>query len=232
MAALPEALVPRRAASRWWPLISAVLVAILISIFWYSPVLLPLKLLVVLFHEFSHAIAGVLTGGTVVAINLEANQGGYTLVRGGNRLLTLLAGYPGSMLWGCGILLASRWKRCAIPLAMLGVLLLASLYFAWNPARPFAMAYVAVMGGLLLLAARIAPAALQRLVLQVIAIVTLFYAIPDVINDVFRSGGPSDATLLQEHTGIPAVFWGALWITISGAVAWVTLRRFLRAPGP
>ena len=60
----------------------------------------PFKLLTVGFHEFSHAIAGKLTGAKIESIRLDPHEGGETRMRGGWSFLTLPAGYLGSSLSG------------------------------------------------------------------------------------------------------------------------------------
>jgi len=60
--------------------------------FWYTPVVYPLKIFVVLLHEMSHALAIWATGGQVESITLNPMQGGVTYGRGGIPLITLSAG--------------------------------------------------------------------------------------------------------------------------------------------
>ena len=45
-------------------------------VFWDSPLLLPLKLLVVTMHETGHALATLLVGGTVQKVTIAVNQSG------------------------------------------------------------------------------------------------------------------------------------------------------------
>lgn len=53
-----------------------------IAILWNVPylryVLWPFKMLVIAFHEFSHAITACLTGGKVESIELDPHEGGVT----------------------------------------------------------------------------------------------------------------------------------------------------------
>ena len=78
------------------------LLALLILVFalWPTPFLAPLKTLVVFFHEASHALTAVATGGVVIEMEVDQNQGGHVRSMGDIRLLTLSAGYLGSLLWG------------------------------------------------------------------------------------------------------------------------------------
>ena len=83
----------------------------LIMVAWEYPILYPLKLLVVFFHESSHAIATILTGGTVKELVINQQQGGHVISQGGNRFITLSAGYIGSLLWGVVIYLLVSYNE-------------------------------------------------------------------------------------------------------------------------
>ncbi|TIA93178.1 hypothetical protein E3P99_00311 [Wallemia hederae] len=83
-------------------LIVACVYVLVIGILWHVPYLrwliYPFKLLTVGFHEFSHAIAGKLTGAKIESIRLDPHEGGETRMRGGWSFVTLPAGYLGSSL--------------------------------------------------------------------------------------------------------------------------------------
>jgi hypothetical protein len=90
---------------------------------WWS---LPLRLLVVLFHEGAHALAAWATGGEVVDLSVGLDESGRTITRGGNELFVLNAGYLGSLGAGLALLFAGkfargRWPGRALLLRTLGV---------------------------------------------------------------------------------------------------------------
>jgi hypothetical protein len=88
-------------------------------------------MLVIAFHEFSHALMCVLTGGHVKSISLQPNEGGVTHMTGAKQALTLPAGYLGSSLIGallifCGFdIVASK-----VASIVLGVCFLLTLWWA------------------------------------------------------------------------------------------------------
>lgn len=88
-------------------------------------------MLVIAFHEFSHALAAVLTGGRVKSISLDPHEGGVTHMQGGKGAVTLPAGYLGSSLIGalltfCGFdVVASK-----VASIVLGVCFLLTLWWA------------------------------------------------------------------------------------------------------
>jgi Peptidase M50B-like len=107
------------------------LLALACVLAWDTPILTPLKILVVFLHEGSHALATLLTGGSVLAMHLVANQGGEVISQGGWPVVIISAGYLGSLFWGALILvLAARSSADRWIMALLGagMLLLTVLY--------------------------------------------------------------------------------------------------------
>jgi hypothetical protein len=200
-------------------LLLAVFVAVVLL--WDTVVILPLKIFVVLLHEVSHGIAAVLTGGSIERIEINQNQGGVCWTRGGNRFLTLSAGYLGSMFWGALLLtLASRtrldrWICLAIGLVMLAI---TALYV--RPILGFGFAFGLLFSAGMALAGWKLPERGNDLLLKVIGITSCLYAVLDIVDDVLRRPGiGSDADMLAQATFIPGVIWGVLWIALSLAVA-------------
>ena len=64
----------------------------------------PLRLLVTFIHEGCHALATILTGGSVHAINIDPSGSGITLSAGGFNPIIASAGYLGATLYGAFIL--------------------------------------------------------------------------------------------------------------------------------
>lgn len=60
-----------------------------------SAILKPMRLLGVFVHEFGHASACWMTGGSVKKIEVYNNEGGVTGYTGGCRLIVIPAGYVG-----------------------------------------------------------------------------------------------------------------------------------------
>lgn len=60
----------------------------------------PMRLLGVFVHEFGHASACWMTGGSVKKIEVYNNEGGVTGYTGGCRCIVIPAGYVGGAFWG------------------------------------------------------------------------------------------------------------------------------------
>ena len=94
----------------------------------YAPVVhVPFEWLEAYFHEISHGLAALLSGGSVESIKLRTDGSGVCFTRGGSRFFILFAGYTGAVLWGLLIYLSAKslGKRANIIaillLAMIGV---------------------------------------------------------------------------------------------------------------
>lgn len=200
-----------------------------IFIFWSYPVLYPLKLLVVFFHESSHALVTVLTGGEVKELMLNAQQGGRVISMGGNRFLTLSSGYLGSLIWGIVIYLLAVRTRLDKPLmGALGVSIIAMAFFFSS--ESFAMTFCMVVGVVMMASAYFVPMEINDMILRVIGMTSMLYAPLDIYSDTIqRSHLRSDAFMLSEEMGGSTMLWGGVWIFISIVLlvltAYISLKR-------
>lgn len=198
---------------------------------WSTPVVYPLKIFVVLLHEVSHGAAALATGGTIQRIVLDPGQGGACHCPGGSAFLTLSAGYLGSLLWGAGLVLLAQTRRVR-PTVVVGiaggtVLALTAFYLR----GPFALTFGVAFGLGMAAAARWLPAATNRALLRVLGLTSCLYAVLDIKSDVLdRPHLPSDAAMLAELTGVPALLWGTIWIVLALSLcAWLLQHAWNRA---
>ena len=203
--------------------------AIVATVFllWNTPFILPLKILVVFLHELSHALAIVLTGGSVESFSVSPQQGGLVIGRGGNRFVSLSAGYLGSLLLGMGLLIIAL--RTDMDRAVLGVfggvMLLVTLLYVRDP---FAMAFCAGFGAVMLGVAWYLSRKLCDLVLRVIGLTSMIYVPFDIFDDTIRRAGlRSDAYMLAEEFGGTTLMWGGLWLVLSFVMIIYCLRYML-----
>ncbi|PXW68680.1 peptidase M50B-like protein [Loktanella sp. PT4BL] len=194
---------------------------------WQTPAVVPLKVLIVFFHEASHAIATLLTGGDVVSLSVSPDQGGLVISRGGNRFITLSAGYLGSLIIGVALLLAAtRTVADRKVMALCGVvtLVIAGLYVR----DVFALAFCVGMGAVMLLMARFMGHNANDLALRIIGLTSMIYVPYDIFSDtIARASLRSDARMLAEEFGGTTMMWGGLWLIVSLAVIAWCLRRGL-----
>lgn len=189
---------------------------------WDTPAVYPVKVLVVLFHEISHGLAALLTGGQVERITLSSDLGGLMTSRGGWAMVILPAGYLGSMAWGAALLLGAAWTRqrrllsLLLGVALLGVTL---LYVR----SLFGVASGLLFGGVLVLAGARLSETFNDLLLSFVGLTSMLYAVLDIRDDlVSRTVAGSDAVAFSALIPLPPVVWGVLWglVALAGAV-WV-----------
>jgi len=202
----------------------------LIMVGWDYAALYPLKLLVVFFHESSHALATLLTGGSVKELVITHEQGGHVISQGGSRFIILSAGYIGSLLWGVIIFVASVKSRYdKVIMTVLGVsiiiitVLLSRSIFSWL--------FGLLTGGAMLLMAKYLAEKYNDFALRLIGLTSMMYAPLDIYSDtISRSHLQSDAYLLADYTGGTTLLWGSLWIIISMMAILYCLKWTLSQP--
>jgi hypothetical protein len=208
----------KRRGSIDWPEF-LVLMGLMVGVWflWNSWAIYPLKILVVFFHELSHGLVAVATGGRIKEIQLSANEGGLCVTQGGSRFLTLSAGYLGSVMWGgMLLLLAARtaWDR-GIALT-LGVVALGVSLLWIRPAFGFGFNFAAGTGVVLMAAGVFLRAGVNEFLIKVIGLTSCLYAVMDIKSDILdRPGLKSDATMLAEATHVPAMVWGLVWMGVA-----------------
>ncbi len=201
----------------------------LVFALWQTPLVVPLKILIVFFHEVSHALAAMASGGAVDSISVSSAQGGLTVTRGGSLFAILTAGYLGSLAIGALILLIAlrtRWDRALMGALGLAMLLITTLYVR----EGFALAFGLGGGALMLAMAWFLPRDINDMALRLIGLTSLIYVPWDIFNDTIqRAGMRSDAYMLAEEFGGATMLWGGLWLVLAAGVIWLSLRHGLGA---
>ncbi|QUJ77457.1 M50 family metallopeptidase [Sulfitobacter albidus] len=196
---------------------------------WQTPVVWPLKMLVVYLHELSHALATWATGGRVLELSLSPAQGGHVISLGGNRFVILTAGYLGSLVLGIALLIAalrSTADRLILGLFGAGMIAVTALFVR----DLFAAAFCLGTGAALLAIARFAGHRVSDLVLRVIGLSSVLYVPYDIFDDtIARRTARSDAYMLAEEIGGSAALWGGIWLILSVLLLVWVLRRGLGA---
>jgi hypothetical protein len=205
-------------------LIYLIALLVLIMVCWEYPVIYPLKLLVVFFHESSHALATLLTGGTVKELVINKDQGGHVISQGGNQFIILSAGYIGSLLFGVVIYIASvksHYDKIIMTALAFGIIvitvLLSRSLFSWI--------FGLLSGGAMLLLAKYLAEQYNDFALRLIGLTSMMYAPLDIYSDtISRSYLQSDAYFLAEYMGGTTLLWGSIWMLISIAVIFYCLK--------
>jgi len=207
--------IPRRLDWKTIAILAGIFVVV--ALLWDTPVVWPLRVLVVFFHEASHGIAAVATGGSIDNLRIMPDESGLATTRGGSTFVVYSAGYLGSIVFGAILLVvAARTRADRIAAAVLGALL-AALTILFVPfSNPFGFAFGLVAAAALIAIAKWLPEAVSDVTLKVIGVTSCGYAILDIYSDVIaRPELKSDAAMLGDATGVPTMVWGGLWIAIA-----------------
>jgi len=208
----------------------SVVLALGLALLWQTAWILPLKTLVVFFHEVSHLLTALVTGGDVLEMRIVPQQGGSVLSRGGMPFLILMAGYLGSLLFGVVLFefadatQLDRWVVGALGLllAVLTVLYMKGWY-GWGFGLGSALT--------LMLFAGLLGHAANDVLLRVVGLMSMMYVPLDIWSDTLaRPGLMSDARMLAIAYGGTAQLWGALWLLVSALVIGFTLWRAFHRP--
>lgn len=217
----------------------AVLACLAVAIYlWDSPVLWPLKLLVVMMHESGHALATLLVGGSVDRISIAGDQSGQCLslvpTTAFAKIVVYSAGYVGSAIAGGALLLATlrfKVRRGVLFATSVWLLAMTVLYVRDLFTLAFCVGTALLVGA----AAKWLPEDLVDVFNLFLAAFSALYVVFDVRDDLWRAGDHviSDATLLADVTWIPALVWAAIWTAASlgviGLSLWIAVRPVRRA---
>ena len=172
-------------------------------------------MLVIAFHEFSHAFAALITGGRVHSISLDPHEGGVTHMSGGRGAVTLPAGYLGSSLIGalltfCGFsIVPSKVASIALGPAFL-------LTMWWGKKDWLTILTVTLAIGLLIACWFIQHAEALRFVVLFIGVMSSLYSVWDICDDlILRKVNESDASQFAKRYGGGARCWGVMWSIVS-----------------
>lgn len=189
--------------------------SVLAFFFWNTIIVYPIKLFVVFLHELSHGIAAIVTGGKIVKIEISYLIGGVCYTQGGNLFIIASAGYLGSILLG-GLFLVQTSKTKNIQflgLFLSIVILLITILYIRNS---FGLIFGIGFSAILLILSFILPSVILEWILKFIGIVSCFYVLIDIKEDLFTlQYRGTDADTLQDLTGLPAIIWAIIWSIIA-----------------
>jgi hypothetical protein len=201
---------------RFWLILCAALILSQIPI-----ISIPFKWLESYFHEISHGLAALFTGGSIVRIQLFSNGAGLCTTRGGMSFLISFMGYAGAALWGMGIYyIATMHQRIAQILSgIIALLLLTTLVF-W--ARDLlTLLIITVLLALVVLKFKYSKLSYLQVSLQLTGALILLNSVksPWYLIDGRNIG---DGAALSQLTGIPEFLWVVVWFSIGvGGIVWL-----------
>ena len=167
------------------------------------------------FHEISHGLASLVTGGVIHKISLNFDGSGLCTTSGGVHILVSFAGYAGSALWGLLIyrvadLLTVRHSRLLL-MAIISMFLIALILWARDTSTIIIL--------LILLTMYVFPFYLPfkkalKYFIQLVGIFVLLDAIRSPLH-LLDGRNLGDGATLSELTLLPEIFWIACWFIIA-----------------
>ncbi|MET0027115.1 MAG: M50 family metallopeptidase [Candidatus Thiodiazotropha sp.] len=164
------------------------------------------------FHELSHGIAALLTGGRIQSIEIAADGSGRCTTLGGISQLILFSGYTGSSLWGLLSYLsvsAKSAKTIALSLGA-GVVLVGVLWVRdWQT-----VLILITITALFLFAYRFGN---RKLTQHFVAFTGLYVVVESLRAPFYLVDGQSvgDGGMLARLTGVPEFVWIGIWALIA-----------------
>ena len=181
-----------------------------------------LPLLVAFLHELGHALTCLVTGGHVVALQINFDGSGLCTTSGGNRALVDCGGYLGSVLFG-NIMLYVGIRHKHFSRVLSGIIAVAMIMASliWFSTFSSFIITAAIGGILLFLFVKVAWSGRWFLILA--GILSIFYVIHD------RIGPSSDLEAFASVVGLTPLIWMYLWLgmalIITATSLWMTLKR-------
>lgn len=169
------------------------------------------------FHETSHGLAAVLTGGVVTGIELNFDGSGLLWSAGGIRGITSFAGYAGVFLWGALIYNAAAESNHKASIAIATVLagLVAGVYIFWSGYTDISTTVImAILFGTFVLMAKKANGPFVRNALRFIGAYVIVSGIRSPTYILAAGGAHNDATTLRDLVWLPEWFWVGIWCLI------------------
>jgi len=168
------------------------------------------------FHEISHGLAALASGGSLVKIELHFSGSGVCYTRGGLGWLISLAGYAGAAFWGLLIYLSaltlprgySHWPAVFL-IALLAVS--AVFYAADFQTRVIILALAALYGAAVKFRGQV-----SNLFLKLAGLYVLLDALKAPLA-LWRHESFNDAASLTAQTGLPAFIWIFFWLAAAAA---------------
>ena len=167
------------------------------------------------FHEISHGLAAIFTGGSVQRIQLNFNGSGLCVTRGGSEFLVAFSGYAGSALWGWMIYrtasVLSQTHVKYIVAALIAMLILTLILWARSVSSIVILLILIIMYSLPLYAK------LWISVKNFIRLLGMFVLLDAIRSPLYLLDGRDlgDGTSLASLTLVPEFVWVVLWVSIA-----------------
>lgn len=168
------------------------------------------------FHEISHGLAALLTGGSIVSIELHSDGSGLCYTRGGWLFVIFNAGYIGAVFWGVLIYAlanrapSGRGREKIIAILIAGLIAVCAVLYAkdtmtWVVSAVLFLLFVAVV--------RLGQTVWGMWLLKFIGIYVLVSAMRAPLH-LLDGRHDGDGASLADLTHLPEIIWVVLWLAV------------------
>ncbi|MCK5830048.1 MAG: M50 family metallopeptidase [Methylococcales bacterium] len=167
------------------------------------------------FHEISHGLSAILTGGQIQQINLNFNGSGLCTTLGGIHFIVALSGYAGSALWGMVIYLCastlSPTSSKIMSAIMVTMLVITVILWARN------LSTLIILAALLMVYSFPLYRSLWFSISSLIQLMGIYVLLESIRSPLYLLDGRDlgDGAALAQLSLIPEIIWIGLWIFIS-----------------
>ena len=204
----------------------AALVVVLIPTIW-----LRLRVAVTLVHELGHAIIGIAFGRRFTGFVVRGDMSGHAVTvgpaRGFGRIATTWAGYPMPALVGLLMVRSATTGYAATLLFGCLVTLVVVLVFVRSAGTFITVAAAAAGVGALWWWRHDAMQALAVVTTGLVLLIGAWRHLGALTSSHGRRDSGSDAAVLRQLTGIPAVLWLVTFAATLAAATWAVARMLL-----
>lgn len=184
---------------------------------------IPFNWLESFFHELSHGLAALLSGGSIIQIQLFPNGAGLCTTQGGIAFLIAFSGYAGAVVWGVLIYKIAQWQtsfktsltnNLSRYFSGFMVLLLALTCLLWVRDL-LTLSICMVLLALFAVSMKMARFKFLPALLKLFAIMVLLNSLSSPLY-LIDGRGIGDGSALAELTFIPEIIWIIIWSSIGG----------------
>ncbi|MFT6072589.1 MAG: hypothetical protein ACJARD_001681 [Alphaproteobacteria bacterium] len=219
----------QEAPSKSHNIISFVIILALAFILSCIPLLrAPFSWIQTYFHEISHGIAALLTGGNVDSIQLHLIGSGLCRTIGGIRFIVVFSGYLGAIIWGALIYLIinNSEKKHANSLALTLVCMVSISAIFWGRD----LITLAIMGIIIIIFLAVLKLKHNHITDYFLRFLGLYVLLDAIKSPLYLIDGRpyGDGHSLAELTFIPEIIWIFIWVILGISVLYFLWRGHIK----
>lgn len=174
------------------------------------------------FHEMSHAIAILLTGGEVYKTNISFDTSGYVQSLGGNKFISAWFGYSGAIIFGILIYILNYINYTFYIGFLIIISIIGALNLFYFDSTIEGMVITVLLLGYFLISLGI-PEKFSKFINKLISTFISISSLKAIVY-LYTTKQPNDSTFLAELTGIPSFFWITSWLLFGIFMIIITIK--------